>query len=372
MLLTKRTDRRRTTRRITMIAAALLTVAVSVIPTLSSAAPSQQDVENARRELQALEHDFEAAAERYNHARYLLSENEERLSDAKEKMDAAQAVADEALAQLEERAVDAYTGMGSQMGSILDAGSISEFSDRLQFMGAISASDTELATTAEATRQRAEWAAEQYAAAVEESREHLDAMADARADIERMLDEQEATVADLEAEYRAALEAQRRAAERAAAAEATAATEGESSTSSPPSSSSPAPGTGGGYIPPSDGSKAQVAVQAAYSIIGSPYVWGSSDPSVGLDCSGVTVYAWGQAGVSLPHSAAAQYSMFPKIPLDAVQPGDLVYYGNFGPHIAIYVGGGQIIHASSPRPGGQARLDSMYGYDDPWGAVRVT
>jgi cell wall-associated NlpC family hydrolase len=101
-------------------------------------------------------------------------------------------------------------------------------------------------------------------------------------------------------------------------------------------------------------------------------VFGSADPSVGLDCSGVTVYAWGQAGVSLPHSASAQYSMFPRIPLSAVQPGDLVYYGNFGPHIAIYVGGGSIIHASSPAPGGQTRVDSMYGYDEPWGAVRVS
>jgi peptidoglycan DL-endopeptidase CwlO len=112
-------------------------------------------------------------------------------------------------------------------------------------------------------------------------------------------------------------------------------------------------------------------VQAAYSVVGTPYVFGSANPDVGLDCSGVTVYAWGQAGVYLPHSAAAQYSSFPKIPLSAVQPGDLVYYGNFGPHIAIYVGGGNIIHASSPAPGGQTRVDSMYGYDEPWGAVRV-
>ena len=124
-------------------------------------------------------------------------------------------------------------------------------------------------------------------------------------------------------------------------------------------------------MPPADASKAQVAVQAAYAVVGTQYVWGSSDPSVGLDCSGVTVYAWRQAGVSLPHPALAQYTSYPRIPLSAVQPGDLVYYGQFGPHIAIHVGGGQIIHASSPAPGGQTRVDSMYGYDEPWGAVRV-
>jgi cell wall-associated NlpC family hydrolase len=189
-------------------------------------------------------------------------------------------------------------------------------------------------------------------------------MTEARAEIERLVEEQEVLLADLEADYQVALEAQRQAAEEAAAAEAAAASGG--------SMSSADGGDETGFVPPVDGSRASIAVQAAYSIVGTPYVWGSSNPSVGLDCSGVTVYAWGQAGVSLPHSAAAQYSMFPRIPLSAVQPGDLVYYGNYGPHIAIYVGGGQIIHASSPAPGGQARIDSMYGYDDPWGAVRVT
>jgi cell wall-associated NlpC family hydrolase len=182
-----------------------------------------------------------------------------------------------------------------------------------------------------------------------------------------MVSEQEALVEDVQAEYQAVLEAQREAAEEAAAAEAAAAAGDVSSVAPSPSGDS----GGGGYVPPADASRAQIAVQAAYSIVGTRYVWGSSDPSVGLDCSGVTVYAWRQAGVSLPHSAAAQYSMFPRIPLSSVQPGDLVYYGNYGPHIAIYVGGGQIIHASSPAPGGQARIDSMYGYDDPWGAVRV-
>ena len=351
---------------------AFVALAIGVVPA-SLAAPSEEDVRSARDELRALEHEFEAVAERYNHARYLLSENEAELTDARAQMDAAREAADIAIGQLEERAVEAYTGMGSQMSSILEAGSFTEFSDRLEFMGAISASDADLATEADTARQRAEWAAEQYAAAVDESREHLQAMSEARADIERMVDEQEALVGDLEADYQAALEAQRRAAEEAAAAEAAAAaatTGSTSATGSPTSGDSS--GGGGGYIPPANGSKAAIAVQAAYSIVGTRYVWGSSDPSVGLDCSGVTVYAWRQAGVSLPHSAAAQYSMFPRIPLSAVQPGDLVYYGNFGPHIGIYVGGGKIIHASSPAPGGQARIDSMYGYDEPWGAVRVT
>ena len=359
------------TRRTALsVAVALVAVVVGIVPTVSSAAPTQDDVEAAREKLATLEHEFETVVERYNHARFLLSENEADLSDARAQMERARADAEAALGQLEERAVDAYTGMGSQFGSILDADSFEEFSDRLEFMGAISASDADLATAAETARQRAEWAAQMYADEVQESRDRLAEMAETRAEIERLVAEQEALFEDLEAEYQAALAAQREAAERAAAAEA-AALSGDGS-SAPTSSGGSSSDGGGGYIPPVDGSRASIAVQAAYSIVGTRYVWGSSDPSVGLDCSGVTVYAWRQAGVSLPHSAAAQYSMFPRIPLSAVQPGDLVYYGNYGPHIAIYVGGGKIIHASSPAPGGQARLDSMYGYDEPWGAVRVT
>lgn len=116
---------------------------------------------------------------------------------------------------------------------------------------------------------------------------------------------------------------------------------------------------------------ARIAVRAAWSALGARYVSSSSDPAVGLDCSGVTVFAWRRAGVTLPHSSQAQFGSFPRVPLSEVRPGDLVYYGDHGPHIAIYVGGGRIIHATSPAPGGHTRVDSMYGYDRPWGAVRV-
>ena len=363
--------KRQNARRAIGVALAMLSIAVVVLPSSSFAAPSAEDVESAKQELQVLEHEFEAAVERYNEARYQLSENETSLAEARGNMELEQRAAEAALGQLEERAVDAYTGMGSQFGSILEADSFTEFSDRLEFMGAISASDAQLATEAESARQRAEWAAERYADEVQESREHLEEMSAARAEIERMVDEQEALVADVQADYQAALAAQRAAAEEAAAAEAAAASSVAAGTPSSGGDTASG-GGGGGYVPPVNGSQASIAVQAAYSIVGTRYVWGSSDPSVGLDCSGVTVYAWRQAGVSLPHSAAAQYANYPRIPLSAVQPGDLVYYGNFGPHIGIYVGGGKIIHASSPAPGGQARIDSMYGYDDPWGAVRVT
>ena len=105
-------------------------------------------------------------------------------------------------------------------------------------------------------------------------------------------------------------------------------------------------------------------------MIGTQYVWGSADPNVGFDCSGLTSWAWAQAGVYIPHSSAAQYSSLPHVPLGSVQPGDLIFYYSPISHVALYIGGGQIVHATHPGPGGAVHTDSMYGYDPPVGAAR--
>ena len=80
-----------------------------------------------------------------------------------------------------------------------------------------------------------------------------------------------------------------------------------------------------------------------------PYQWGGETPGVGFDCSGLTQWAWGQAGVGLPRTAAAQYDAITHVPLSALQPGDLVFWGDGGgiSHVAMYVGGGDVVHAPS-------------------------
>jgi cell wall-associated NlpC family hydrolase len=111
-------------------------------------------------------------------------------------------------------------------------------------------------------------------------------------------------------------------------------------------------------------------VGAAKSVIGTQYVFGSADPSVGFDCSGLTSWAWAQAGVYIPHSSASQYSSLPHVPLGSVQPGDLIFYYSPISHVALYIGGGQIVHATHPGADGAVHIDSMYGYDPPVGASR--
>jgi len=87
------------------------------------------------------------------------------------------------------------------------------------------------------------------------------------------------------------------------------------------------------------------AIQAAEGEIGVPYVWGGSSPS-GFDCSGLVMWSYARAGISLPRTSGAQYAATTHISLADMQPGDLLFYGPGGSdHVAMYVGGGSMIEA---------------------------
>lgn len=102
-------------------------------------------------------------------------------------------------------------------------------------------------------------------------------------------------------------------------------------------------GGGGSYVPVSG--LAGTAINAAMSQLGVPYHYATSEPGVGFDCSGLTHYAWGQAGVYLPRNSAAQAAATPHVPPADAQPGDLVFYYTPISHVGIYLGGGQLVHA---------------------------
>ncbi len=102
------------------------------------------------------------------------------------------------------------------------------------------------------------------------------------------------------------------------------------------------------------------AIQAAESQIGVPYEWGAEDPGHGFDCSGLTQWSWGQAGVSLPRTAEEQYEAVTHVPMSAVEPGDLVFWGSGGEatHVAIYIGNGEVVHA--PSTGETVRIQAIW------------
>ena len=110
--------------------------------------------------------------------------------------------------------------------------------------------------------------------------------------------------------------------------------------------------------------------QYAKQFIGNPYVWGGVSLTKGADCSGFVLSVYKKYGISLPHHSGSQAQYGTKVSASEVEPGDLVFYAKNGKinHVAIYIGNGQVVHASSPRTG--IRISNMY-YRTPYTIRRL-
>lgn len=203
---------------------------------------------------------------------------------------------------------------------------------------------------------------------LKKTEEYTKARADAEAKLGSLIQEEEA---------RRAAESARRLAEEAAASQARAnananagnsnsgSNSGSNGNNSSSSNAAPdpagdatsaAPSSGGGSGGSSGGghghvpnvsSRSGLAIQAAMAQQGVPYRFAASSPGVAFDCSGLTAYAWGQAGVGLPHQSRAQYASVPHVPKDQAQPGDLLFFYSPISHVSIYLGNGTQVHAPS-------------------------
>ena len=114
----------------------------------------------------------------------------------------------------------------------------------------------------------------------------------------------------------------------------------------------PPPPSGGG----GGSGSAAAAVAYARAQVGKPYCYGGAGTAC-FDCSGLTMMAWRQAGISLPHSSAAQYNVGRRISASELQPGDLIFYYSPISHVSIYIGGGQRISAT--HTGDYVRVQSL-------------
>ena len=142
-------------------------------------------------------------------------------------------------------------------------------------------------------------------------------------------------------------------AQRAAAAAAAGSTGGGSGGSS-----------GGGSVAapvianyPAPSGLAGVAIQAALGQLGVPYRYAQASPGVAFDCSGLTYYAWAQAGITLPRNSRMQAAAIPRVPIAAAQPGDLIFYYSPISHVGIYLGNGQLVHA--PNTGTHVKVTNV-------------
>jgi cell wall-associated NlpC family hydrolase len=333
--------------------AARLTIAVLVAASatigavsLSFAAPSRDEVQRAQAQLDSLNRQLDLMVEQYNQAQIRLQEVLDRLADVRAQADRARATAIRAITNLNANAGRAYRGVGSQIASLFESSSIADFSDRLEFIGSLAQAQSDLAVKAEAARQEAAWTAQELAATADERRAVVHTIASKKSQIEQRVSEARSLYETLNRKYHEALQAQ------AAAA---------------------ASSTSGGYVtgpippPPAVSGSVGAVMQAAYSVIGTPYQFGGASPETGFDCSGFTAWAWAHAGVYLPHSSAAQYASLPHVAQADLQPGDLVFFYSPISHVGMYVGGGQMIH--SPHTGSVVSVVPIY-WDSFVGAAR--
>jgi peptidoglycan DL-endopeptidase CwlO len=125
----------------------------------------------------------------------------------------------------------------------------------------------------------------------------------------------------------------------------------------------------GSFGPLPSGGGAAAAVRYAYAQIGKPYQFGADGPG-SFDCSGLTMMAWRQGGIALPHSAAGQYGIGRHVTRSELQPGDLIFRYSPISHVAMYVGGGMQVAAT--HTGSTVKLQSAFqgpivGYSRPNG-----
>ena len=255
-------------------------------------------------------------------------------------------------------------GNSTILEKITESGSITEFLNKAEYIQGVHNYDREqLQEYVNTKEQVAELKStlETEQAELESKQTEFEAK---KQSLNDTLESKQDEVADLDAEYQAALEEIEK--ERQAAAEAEARRQQQiaaannrnnTTNNSNNNSSAGSNNSGSNYVSPGNSSTASAIVNAAYSQLGTPYVWGGTTPNVGLDCSGLVQYCHRVAGISLPRTSGPQGSGGQAV--SDPQPGDVVCYSG---HVGIYIGGGQMIHA--PQPGDVVKIQSVYGR--PW------
>jgi cell wall-associated NlpC family hydrolase len=335
--------------RVRIFGAALLAVILSAATAaVSSAGPTQQELDAAKAKLRELNRTLDQLVEDFDAATVKLQQVQARLADTRTEATQAQEAAAKARAILGQRASAAYEGVGSGIDLLLGATTFADFNERLQFANSLARMDIDAATQAEVTQREAQLASARLQQSLSERKDLLDTLSSRQEQIESSIADQQSLIDELQKEITQE-ELQRVLSQPGPARPAGG---GPTPAPTPPPPPPPDPGPG-----------AATAVDAAYSALGVPYKWGGSNPDEGFDCSGLTMWSWAQAGVSLPHSSSAQYGAVPHVSRDALQPGDLLFFYQPISHVAMYVGNNQMIHAT--HPGSVVSLDTI---DDYWWA----
>jgi cell wall-associated NlpC family hydrolase len=323
-----------------------LVLSFALPPQLSATPIAEKKARLARvqAKLQAVHEKVDIAVEKYNQANSQLKTVQQQIKENEHLLKVAEYNLAIANRHLQARAQSIYKTRDVSLVDVLFASNtFDDLVTQLDLMERLGNNDVDTvksiaAYTADIKDRRVKLDADKKAAAelVKERAAQKNAVVSLQRDLEGMT---AGLKADIRREQQRQAAAARAAAERAAAQTRSA-------------------GASNNVVVDPGGSGRSAVVAIAQQYLGVPYVWGGASPS-GFDCSGLTMYCYAKIGIGMAHGATLQQRASTPVPLNALQPGDLVFFGNasFSHHVGIYVGGGTMIHA--PRTGSVVSYSSM-------------
>jgi cell wall-associated NlpC family hydrolase len=312
-------------RFITALTGTCAALTVAVVPVNSAfAKPSLDEV---KHKVDRLYQQAEVASERYNDARILRDSLQQDLASVKSDEAAQKVVVDRIESAVDGAIAAQYEGQAlSATGQMAVTDDPGRFLTQLNTLSAYNDVQSETLASYDRAQEALDIRHDAVAQRTTELASVAKRLAKEKADVEANLAEAKATLAKLEDDemkkYLAAVSA------------------GENVAIPKVSASG----------------RAGLAVRYAMAQLGDPYVWGAAGPN-SFDCSGLTMMAWAAAGVSLPHSSRAQSGMGTPVSINQLQPGDLVFYYSPVSHVAMYIGGGKIVHA--PHSGANVEVADL-------------
>jgi len=326
----------------------LLSLALSTQASASPVADKKTRLREVQAKLQGVYREADLAVEKYNQATSQLTTVQQQIKENQHLLKVAEYNLDVANTQLQSRAENIYKTRDVGIVDVLFASnSFDDLVTQLNLMERLGNSDVDIVRSIAAYQQD-----------IKDRRVKLDADNKAAAKLvtKRAAKKSEVLAVQGRLEQMTAgikndiqrLQEQQAAAARAAAQAAAQAAAGGASYG------------GGGSVPDPGGSGNSAVVAIAQRYLGVPYVYGGASPS-GFDCSGLAMYCYAQVGVGLSHGATDQQHASTPVPISALQPGDLVFFGNasYSYHVGIYVGGGSMINA--PHTGAVVSYGSIGG-----------
>ncbi len=338
-------------------------VGVFVLAGSAAATPSvsakRAEAEQAMAQIDQMDQQLEAVGNKWQGAKYKLGLTTKKLDSTRVSLGLARKSFSAARHALAKRVIAAYMEQddtsGSTVAIMFQATSLQDMINRVEARQRISDYDSRITKQTKTLRNRT--------AAQAASLEKLQAKQQAYAntisaqwnELKRKQNERKAYVRSVRREIASLIAEQERQARESAAVARQALSQSNVTVAAPTIGPVPSSSVGG------------IAVNAAMTKIGARYVWGAAGPDT-FDCSGLVVWAFGQAGKSLPHYSYSLMSSGTPVSTSALEPGDLVFFYGGG-HVGIYVGGGQFIHA--PHTGSYVQVNSLSSHGGLTAAVRI-